>query len=415
MKLSKYNIIKKIDDKGYLVFNTLYCSLVLIRPSDYEDFININPYNKLFEVWKKEKLITDLDDEYSNFLSGKNLDEKMQILTIFTTTACNARCEYCFEQGIKPMIMTRDIAQKIAYKIIDNIRTNKLHITWFGGEPLLNTSAIDIITNIVKPFCIKNNIKFTSSIITNGSLINDDITKKMVEKWEIKAIQISFDGIYDDYNNIKKYVDKSDFNKVVSNIKKLVEAKLNINIRVNFSKQNFSNTIKVIKFFYDNNLFSNKINIYFAPISGETNYVKKSEISKMYDMIFEQLYLYGYLKNIKYFHFNFSMHHCQAGSKYSYSIFPDGKIAKCQRERPECSSVSIFDDDFLTELNNDWIAKTGEDSTKVCQNCAILPICGYGCRINNFETVSKMHCSKCYMYKDAFDSIIKILGKCYIK
>lgn len=49
-----------------------------------------------------------------------------------------------------------------------------IDITWFGGEPLLKTDLIERITNQLKA----NHKDFQAEIITNGSLLTDDILAK---------------------------------------------------------------------------------------------------------------------------------------------------------------------------------------------------------------------------------------------
>ena len=43
---SKYNIIKKIKNKGYLVFNTLHQNLIFVQKQDFDDFENENVNNQ---------------------------------------------------------------------------------------------------------------------------------------------------------------------------------------------------------------------------------------------------------------------------------------------------------------------------------------------------------------------------------
>ena len=57
----------------------------------------------------------------------------------------------------------------------------------------MNTDCIDVISERLKEL----NIEYTSYIITNGSLITDDIIKKMSDLWNTKDIQITIDGTED--------------------------------------------------------------------------------------------------------------------------------------------------------------------------------------------------------------------------
>lgn len=114
---SKYNIIKKIKNKGYLVFNTLYQNLIFIQKEDFADFQNESKNNKNYKDWIDEGIIiNDKNDENLQKLHEKHLknSKKRQIITLFVTTACNARCSYCFEQGVQTLtINPKDVEKNV--------------------------------------------------------------------------------------------------------------------------------------------------------------------------------------------------------------------------------------------------------------------------------------------------------------
>ena len=88
--------------------------------------------------------------------------------TILPTTACNARCVYCYEEGIEFVTMTEDtVDQVIAFiKKVRNPDT-KVNFSWFGGEPLIGEKMIDKICAAMR----EADIPYRSRITTNGSLI----------------------------------------------------------------------------------------------------------------------------------------------------------------------------------------------------------------------------------------------------
>ena len=62
--------------------------------------------------------------------------------------ACNFRCPYCYEKGKEYATMTPEtIAQMKKY--IQNLKNSykRIHITWYGGEPLM---AFDIIKELME-------------------------------------------------------------------------------------------------------------------------------------------------------------------------------------------------------------------------------------------------------------------------
>lgn len=413
---SKYNIQTKVKG-GYLIFNTLHQNLLYIKNSDFDDYLYEKNTNPNFAEWQSEGLIIDdqkdeYQEKYQKVYTKNN--KKRQIITLFTTTACNARCSYCFEKGIQTLSINPNDIEKLSNALINSINCEHLHITWFGGEPLLFPNAITEITNIVKPYCEQNSIKYTSSIITNGSLITPEIKGKMFDEWNIVSTQITLDGTNNKYNKIKSYVDGSNFQKVISNIKLLTQDKHKITIRINFDKHNLNNCLKLVKYLYKNDLRSDKINIYFSPITNQDEKSKKL-INRQYKRIFDVLIKYNYLRNINYFNFHLAQNHCQAEQEQSFCLFPNGIVTKCQRQKPQNSKISIYDEDFSNKLNTVWQDFESTKPSEKCIECKYLPLCKGGCKINDFSKLTKNHCDRCYMYADSFPAIMHALNKLYLK
>ena len=133
----------------------------------------------------------------------------------------------------------------------------------------------------------------------------------------------------------------------------------------------------------------------------------------MYEHIFNKLIKYNFIKNINYFQFRFSIYHCQADSKKSYAIFPNGYLAKCNHEKPISSKINIFEDDCLAKLNNEWDAMVSLKDADRCKQCKLLPQCSFGCKINDFTKLTKTHCDRCYNYQDIMHAIMQALAKVY--
>ncbi len=87
---------------------------------------------------------------------------------IYPTTGCNARCFYCFEEGIAARSMSRNTAIKTAEYIIRKSKHRPVIIRWFGGEPTLGMDAIRTIYKRLEAAGIRSFAK----INTNGFLLD---------------------------------------------------------------------------------------------------------------------------------------------------------------------------------------------------------------------------------------------------
>lgn len=78
----------------------------------------------------------------NNFTSSKKLE-----LTVMVTDACNFRCPYCYQAHSTHNMGIEETNRLCRYlmKSIDN-GVEVINIHWFGGEPLLNTAPIFILS-----------------------------------------------------------------------------------------------------------------------------------------------------------------------------------------------------------------------------------------------------------------------------
>lgn len=114
------------------------------------------------------------------------------LYVIFTTTACNAACTYCFEKGYEAITMSDETADDVARYIEKTRDKNQtIRLKWFGGEPLVNKAVIDRICGKLKA----DGVKYESSITTNGSLLSKCSDKELIDLWHIKDIQLTFDAL----------------------------------------------------------------------------------------------------------------------------------------------------------------------------------------------------------------------------
>ena len=116
-------------------------------------------------------------DEYALI----NLNEKLarysstsaKTLTIAPTLGCNMACPYCFESHKNKKGMDLETQEQLLNFIKAFTKdASMLKIIWFGGEPLIELNTIVNLSHKIIELCTKNNIRYESSIVTNGILMN---------------------------------------------------------------------------------------------------------------------------------------------------------------------------------------------------------------------------------------------------
>lgn len=297
--------------------------------------------------------------------------------TIFTTTDCNARCFYCFELGRSRIPMTDETAHKVAQYICDHAKGKSINISWFGGEPLINQSAIDIICNDL----IKYGVEFKSTAVSNGYLFDENTVQKAVNLWNLKRVQISLDGTEEVYNKIKAYVykDTNPYHIVLDNIGYLLNAGVAVNIRLNMDLYNAEDLMNLVNELADRFKGQEKLCIYANHIfegnipMAEFRTAQEWEqrdilMCKLEELIEQKGFAFkgGIAKKLK-------RNHCMADNGHSVTILPDGNIGLCEHFSEDEFIGHIDSDVFDDSIVQSWKVKSPE--IPECAECSVYPIC----------------------------------------
>ena len=149
-KKSKYNIFVPYEDSKTIIFNSLTGSIGLFDEETMEKYNNDTFSLEETELLLKKGILVDCGYDELSKVNNDRVNgikyTKGKFIRVWTTSACNARCYYCFEKGIATTKMTKETADQLVV-FIDNMLNDgdKLTFEWFGGEPLLNVEIIDYI------------------------------------------------------------------------------------------------------------------------------------------------------------------------------------------------------------------------------------------------------------------------------
>lgn len=187
---------------------------------------------------------------------------------ILPTTACNARCYYCFERGAKTVTMTEETADDVVKFIDSHCGSNKkVSIMWFGGEPTVAANRITQISEGLRD----RGVDYTSMMISNAYLFDEDMVRTAKTLWNLIRIQISVDGTEKNYNEIKNYANAKDnpFERVMRNVGLFIENEILVDLRMNYdlnNYQDFNGLLQEATRRYKRNKY---LRVYAYPVIGE--------------------------------------------------------------------------------------------------------------------------------------------------
>lgn len=397
LKASQYNAVINYKD-GHLAFNARNCALVKVNdtflsllknPNDSELIAN----NKsLMEAMVKAGFLIDSDtDELklleAMFLKDKFSRETLEII-ILPTLDCNFHCFYCFENKYH-IYMTSEVVEKTIQFIKNHLPDyHRLHITWFGGEPMLAANLIWEISDNVLKIVESMHRQYDSSIITNGYLIKKEHLP-LFKKYKINAFQITLDGPKDIHN--KRRVERmgsDSFTQIYENIKLLSEDGFRIACRVNLDKTDLAD-IPLLLHQIGKDKLDNVVVSFGRVVALNRTYNKLDEMCLTENEFaavvrhFTRLMDEMGLKVIdKYPYYPYPMRRgCGASSANTFVIHPDGGIYRClDNFDKKIGSVQDGININEKEKNNEasWLTWSPFTDPE-CVKCIALPICMGGC------------------------------------
>jgi len=169
--------------------------------------------------------------------------------TFYLTEKCNLNCKYCYE-GEKG---TNELSFSDIKKVLDReveSKSKACQISFFGGEPLLKKDLIYEVVNYAEKLEKNNDIKFTYSITTNGTLIDREFIK-LVKKKDF-LVGISLDGNKETHNkNRYTYSGEGTFDIVVDNTRELLKSAHRVVAMPVITKNNYKDMTENARYLFD--------------------------------------------------------------------------------------------------------------------------------------------------------------------
>lgn len=401
-KLSAFNIY--CDNKVGLVYNTYTENIVAfenkqICEKDITELVETG-----FLVDKSVDEISILEDEYNN----RDKEVKSFHVIIAVTLDCQCRCFYCYENH--PKIYISDDVGKALVQLAEKKARSGLDVSvvWYGGEPLLAFDKIVALTREFKEICAKNNVTYTSTMISNGYAF-DEGKIDLLDELDISEVQITLDGVkevHDKRRPIKE--DRKSFERIFSNVCKINKnTNTRVKLRINVDKNNIKNAYELIDYCADNKLQSIDVtlgmlkdfgcghncsgckNLKFSMLEFSDEFLKFKKYLKLkgFETAYEKMYPVGKLNS------------CTIDAPDAYVIGPDGEFYKCISQVGDKShSIGNVLEGFDEMAHLKYSPFSNDD----CKKCSCLPICMGACLYNTQEKVHQ----QCDVWKYITDKTI---------
>jgi len=155
------------------------------------------------------------------------------------TNRCNLRCRYC-SHFTSASDVTEDLPTQEWLRFFEELNLCAvMKVTLEGGEPFCREDIKEVIAGIVK-----NRMRFR--ILSNGTLITDEIAAFLASTWRCDDVQVSIDGSRPATHDTMRGV--GTFRKAVDGIEKLRKHNVKVTVRVTIHKENLNDLERIAEF-----------------------------------------------------------------------------------------------------------------------------------------------------------------------
>lgn len=306
---------------------------------------------------------------------------KKFVLQWHLSEMCNLKCKHCYQEKHVPVQLKFDDLLKILNqyrKLLKNLKM-KGHINLTGGEPLCCPFFFKILDEFKK-----DKELYSFSILTNGTLITDEIAKKISE-YNPEYVQVSLEGGKKTNDFVRG---KGVYNKVAEAIKYLKKYNIYVSISFTATKLNYKEFPKVVKFgskYKVDNIWSDR----FIPLGTDYDeeFTMNLEETQEYLHIMEKerqkLKCKKNNTNIAMYRaLQFQMtndfpYRCTAG-KTLLTVMENGDLVPCRR-MPIIVGNLLTDDMYKLYKNNDILKDLQKENIPDdCKNCENSELCRGG-------------------------------------
>lgn len=432
LKQSYYNFTLELDDSSLLIYNTKSGAIAHIDQDEASDALNalenlqddsvlelditkqLNKAGFLIEENKNE--IEDIKKWHEKY---KTLETRIS-MTLLPAEACNFACPYCFIYEQRPLIMEDWVYDAVYTYLEEQAKEHgeklNLHFTWYGGEPLLAADKILNFMPKLNGLVDKYNIKLSSSILTNGYLLNIELFEQFI-KLGISSYQITVDGTKENHDKLRflKTDNSGTFDTIWKNILYIKKSELDfsLSIRANFLKTNLDIMNDLLELYSQDIGDDKRFNLYYRPVYHfETT---RNDIETINDELCSsdegvKLQTELAFKTLKKLNKEIDYENrifnplpqptwtwCESEREKSYILGADGLIFSCDTlfTDKEHSIGEITREGKISLKKDEWKKWKGSffDDTTInqCLKCKQLPLCFGGCRRSRFAS-GNFHC-----------------------
>jgi len=366
-------------------------------------------------------------------------------VTVLTTLQCNFACDYCFQgdHGDYNKFadkMTLEMAARVGNwteQELDRVRPERLVLTFFGGEPLLNLPVMYYLAERLADATRARDVRIMINVITNGLLLTEEVVDRL-NPCGLNGIKVTLDGDHDTHNRMRPLRGgQGTFDRIIENVRRVAD-RCHISIGGNFDESSVDSYPALLDFLQQQEFADKLVKVKFKPIvrnpepekpkgmlaltpvgangqpikplggtcmtaagSGGASACDTCEfLDEKMVFLREETKRHGFKPGD-----GVHVGPCHVHMDNARTIGPDGSIYPCPGFTGEkAKSTGHIDgrQDPLRALAQEKFDKLGP--WKECGDCAFIPVCAGGCVVSSHTTLGDMNLPTCH--KPALESAL---------
>jgi uncharacterized protein len=460
MQSSMFNVRVPLEDRGEVFLMNTFTDAQLIVSPDVVDLLDrvggVDPgelsgderttIEQLTEhgfiVADRAAERADLKDFFREVREGTGTLK----VTVLTTLQCNFACDYCIQgdhgdYNKTAAKMSLDMAARVSAWIearMDAIGPERLILTFFGGEPLLNMPVLYYMAERLHAACEARGVRPVVNIITNGLLL----TREMVERLNplgLNGVKITLDGDREAHNRSRPLRGgQGTFDKIVANTRAIADL-TQVAIGGNFDMETADSYPALLDFLAEQEFAPHIAKVNFKPVIREKTAQAKgmipltvvgaegkplngacmtsagtgvSRVCDSCNFVDEKMSFLREETKKRGFKTSDGVHNgpCEIHKGHAHTIGPDGSLFACPGFAGEAlQSTGHIDgrsDDYRTQALRNFERLA---AWEMCNDCAFIPVCAGGCTVASHNELGDMHAPNCH--KTSFEAGVVSLAR----
>ena len=447
MQSSMFNVRVPLPDRGEVfLMNTFSDAQLIVSPDVIELLDRLADESELTEL--ERETVEQLSEH--GFIVSSREEERAELrnffrevregrdtlkITVLTTLQCNFACDYCIQgdhgdYNKHAAKMSLDMAGRVSEWVegrLDAIAPERLVVTFFGGEPLLNMPVLYYLAERLHAASQARGVRLLINIVTNGLLL----TREMVERLNplgLNGIKITLDGDRDAHNRSRPLRGgQGTFDRIIANTRAVADI-TSIAVGGNFEADTADSYPALLDFLAAQDFAPRLQKVTFKPVIREKRAAKGiipltvvgsggsegkplngacmttagtgvSRACDSCDVVDEQMSFLREETKKRGFQTADGVHMgpCEIHKGHAHTIGPDGSLFACPGFAGEALQ-SIGHIDGRAEAYRTQALRNFERlaAWEQCHDCAFIPVCAGGCTVAAHNELGDMHAPNCH-------------------